>query len=519
MPAIEWYNKIPSSWNAGDNRTQYADVLPNVTLPLSKIWVPPRGEYTISLAKSRGVNMFNKFEIQDLATGDVPAYNALVNAGETYGAVERTEAFLGLNPVGPEDWAVAPNGTQYNKQYFPDGPLTYAQAYAKGGVSGISHRLVINETEEGPSWIRPSDPMWTGYYERYMQRMVAQHTIPGKPPMVAHNYFNYFGSAPANNGWWLLGGSTSSAIHKTEFDKPINLWGQNDFSPGTGSLRHTNLIVEGWYKGAFDLADRDLTRLMFKHLVYKKLGYYAGTVCANVREWRPNNQQGLRFKEADFPGSGNWGTFFRNQKIPYDPTITASVSFWTMVFGDVFADWGVEGKNTKTKLDHGWNNYDYWYPNQLNAIGSNTGQEAQADEHRGYTRHANSFPHYSANIYDPDKRSAGGGHNGSMFGVSQYAKTVGAVHGGAIYFPEYRINGGAWVTQDQIPAHAVADVHYSGKPLVYAQRQGGQIALAVVEERGTGIKKDIEIKHPTNTGVTYTQQIAGHGTHSALIDE
>lgn len=517
MPAFDWYNKIPPSWNIAANRTQWADMLPPMTLPNGKVWVPPIGEYSTTLARSKGANMFSKFELTGLSSGDL---NALINAGLTYNAVPRPESagFLGLPVMGPESWKQAPNGTYYNEAYYPNGPLTYAQARAKADIADITHRLFIGETEEGPSWIRPDDEQWLAFYERFMERMLARHTLPGLPPLVAHNYFNYFGSAPANNGWWLLGGA-SAAEAKAEFAKPVSAWGLNQFSPGSGSLRHTNLIIEGWYKGSFDTTDKDLTRMMFKHQVYKKMGYYAGTVCATNREWRPNNQTAILFPEEEFPGSGNWGAFFRSDKIPYDSTIIASVAFWTLKFANVFADWGNGGKSTKINIGHGWNSYDYWFPNQVNAIGAHTGQEPQANEHRNFTRHAIGFPYYSAHNSDPNQRSTP--HNGSMIGASQYGQTFGVNEGGVDYFPQFRINGGPWIVQEPIVANAIVDAHHTGNPLVVAtiKPETGKMSIAMVQERGTGLAKGIEIKHPLHAGVTYNSEFAGHGTHSVLINE
>lgn len=510
MPAITFYNPIPSSYNVKRQRTQFVETMGATTLPAGKVWVHNKGAYTVAEMKSRGVTHLSKYDNVSLPDAE---RIALQDAGETYDAVPRPEAFLGLSydpsrPYGATD----PLGYWYSPQYWPDGPLSTSQAEAKANSMSLDHALWVGETEEGTSWIAPGHPMWRTIWTRFRQRMASKWTALGKPFFIAANYFHNFGNGMY--GWANLSGVSRNEV-KEKFARPLSAWEANDYTPG-GTRAATNLICEGIYLGAPDLVRRIVSQNIFNHLVNKKMGYYSASFLFAVHEWRPNNFQSIEYAEEYFPGSGNWGMFLTADKIRIDPNVHMSIACWSLEFGDMFLEWAGEGKPSTDNVGYGWVANHLWYPN-----GNTTpnGQQPQPPNVGGGGYIASGFPYYQL---------SGGKsfpNNWSAFGVRMYSETFGKVTGvgSTAGFCEYRLGvggvWGAWVTPQSTTENEIIDSFYDQRAFVRYRRLAGKIALGYFNELAPNTKQSIEIKHPTTPGVVYTGEVCGSATFVVLITE
>lgn len=508
MPNISFVNPIPSSYNVKRQRVQFVETTGPTKLPEGKVWVHAKGEYTIQEMKSHGITHFSKYDLTNIPNAD---RIALENAGETYDAVPRPEAFLQLpfNGSIPETWGTDQYGIGYSKRYWPNGPFNTQQAIDRANGINIQHNIFVGETEEGESWIAPNHPMWKTIWDTFRQRMHNYWTPKGKPYYISANYFYHFGNGMY--GWTNLKNTSRSEI-KAKFARPVSQYEPNDYTPG-GNRSSTNLVCEGIYVYAPDLALRIVSQNIFNHLINKKMGYYSASFLAGVHEWRPNNYVSIEYAQEYFPEA--WGMFFRADKIPLDPSTHISIAAWTLEFGDMFIEWAGSGKPSNDNVGYGWVASDLWYPN-----GSTTPTEQipQPPNVGAGGVIASGFPYYQ---YQGGK---GVSNDWSAFGVRMYSETFGKVTGpGSISgFCEYRLKKdgvwGSWITPSDTDANEIIDSFHDNRAFVRYRRLGGQIAFGYLNEMAPNIKQSLEIKHPV-TGIIYSGEVCGSSTYMTLIIE
>lgn len=498
------YNAIPEIYDPRKQINQWVEVGENLVLPSGKSWSSGRDEYSIQQIMDKGCTHVKKQHL-DYSTNPSQAAT-LMNTGKTFNEAPKNNEIFNmpgeLSP-GPNEWRTAPDGTRYNAMIWPNGPLNQAQAESKANQTDINHALWIGETCENDPWIDAGHPQWRHFYNIMRNRYDAR--FGSTPHWICHNYY-----LPSGRDWWTLGhAGPDRNIYKTKILRPFNQWEPTHFSPG-GTLNRTNLIVDGIYIGAPDAQRKNVLRTIYKLMVFKAAGYAAGSVLFAIHEWRPNNYYNVEYPEAKFPGQ--WGTFYRQNKVALDPNEQMAYAFFSLLFGEIFADWGHGGRNSSTKMEGSWPNNDYWY-----SAGSSTdtGQEP-AGQGGGYR--AVGFPHYA---FEGDGQKVryvwSGGSDYTYFGVRMFAKTFGQTAGGTKKFCKFRINGGSWVTPGPNMADPIVDAYFDDGAFVISEIKDGKLALAFYKAISDNTKRVVEIEHPTNPAITYEFEICGNKVHSALI--
>lgn len=503
------YNPIPSTHDVSIQRTQFIENLAGFTMPGGKVFIAGRGDYTIAECDSRGITHYSKYDLTSLPGGDI---TALVNAGRTYDAVPRIENFMNLTFMGgPENWLFAPDGTTYNTQWWPTGPLDNAAATAKGNSVDISHLIWIGETQEGSSWIRPGHPMWKAFFSKMRERAEAKWAGSGKQPLIAANYFHFdflpFAKLDTN--------AHTKSYFKTEYAKPVGTWPSSDYSPG-GSLSDTNMICNAVYYNAPDETRKAVRENIFRALCNTKMGYYTCTFAVGRYEWRPNNMQSRWFPEAIY-GATDDGTFFRSDKILMNPNVLMAQAFWGWEYGKMVHEWYSIGKSSHTKMAYPYAVHDLWYPHDGP---TNTGTTVTTNIYGQRIEYANSFPHYTSDQnlwFDP----ALPGSNWIPYAEAMYAATLGQCTGSGDSegYCEFRIDGGSWIVPDlSSDASEIIESYFEDRGYMRWRRKSGKFAWAWQDETGPNTKRLIEFKHPTN-GITYSTYVCGSSVYAGLITE
>jgi hypothetical protein len=496
-----FFQAIPDKFDPKLQRTQWVECFENFQLPRGQIWVPQRGEYSISEVMAKGGNYLSKYDMSGVSDAD---RIAMENAGKVYSAVDRPEAFLRLPSKGADNWQKDKYGIAYNKRFWPNGPLTKEQAEKKADEADLRYSLIVNETEEGASWVSPDHPMWGWYYSRLDQRM--------KQKWGAGNYFishNYFTFDPID---WFGLGYHSRERHITEYEKPVSQWTKTRFSAGQ-SLSATNLVCLGVYLNAPDQVLNNVFSIIYKSLAFKKLGKSTAIFLYGSHEWNPNNRQSIEFYPSQFPGKA--GTLYRNEKLKLEPSDIITYAALGSIYCPVMIEWGAQGKNTKTKVGMDWITDDYWFPaGSSNATGQTSGRRPDNEFDQKF---ANGFPHYD--FSGAPTRAGTQGSNYFAFGIRMYAQTFGKVKGGIRQYCRYRIDGGKWV-EPQSEIRTIVNAAFDSGAFVVSERKNGKIAYAYYSASLKDNKAHVlEWEHPTKPGKIFKERVAGRQVEMMLTDE
>jgi hypothetical protein len=496
-----FFQAIPDKFDPKLQRTQWVENFENFQLPQGQIWVPQRGEYTVAEVMAKGGNYLSKYDMAGVSAADRVA---LENAGKVYSAVDRPEAFLRLPANGQDNWQKDKYGITYNKRFWPNGPLTQAEAEKKADEADLRYSLIVNETEEGSSWVSPDHPMWGWYYTRLNQRM-KQKWGEGNY-FISHNYFTF---DPID---WFGLGFHSRERHISEFEKPVSQWKKNRFTAGQ-SLSATNLVCLGVYLNAPDQALNNVFSLIYKSLALKKMGKSTAVFLFGTHEWNPNIRQSITFYPDQFPGKS--GTLYRNEKLKMEPSDIITYAALGSIYCPVMIEWAAQGKNTKTKVGMDWITDDYWFPaGSTTDTGQTSGRRPDNEFEQKF---ANGFPHYD--FSGAPTRSGTQGSNYFAFGIRMYAQTFGKVKGGIRQYCRYRIDGGKWM-EPQSEVRAIVNAAFDSGEFVVSERKNGKIAYAYY---AAGLKDNkahlLEWEHPTKPGKIYREKVAGRQVEMMLTDE
>lgn len=508
MPSIEWLNPIPSSYDPLLQRTQWVETLPSVTAPVGKeIMVLTGDVYTWPQVQSKGATVISQYSTLEEQIAPIAA--TLQNTGKTVNDVPRNEHIGFTTGGGSSGNMQQQNGVWYDTGWYPGGPRSESASYEAAGGTDIGHRILIQETLEGQSWVDPSSPAWKGWLRRVRERRDELWLGRGLKQLHAFNYYT-----PSPFDWWTLYQSGSKSYFLNKYNRPLDQWEGSHYTHG-GNLTPTNLIVDGIYMDP-DTIQQGVLRTIWRALVAKKMGYDFGIYMQREFEFRPNNWNSIIYRQAEH--SGNWGVIFRALKVDLPPEIHMAYTMVGLIFG-VFADeWNGSGKASTDKIDRGWLANHRYFKNRYDSNGPDTGTfqyTVQTDPLITSTL-ANDFPYY---MNPGDKYRDKNGSNYLMFGANMYCRTFGQTSGGTLQPMEWRIDGGSWHTAKPTMAEAVVDAYFDKSYFVFCERKAGKISVAAFNQSGTDMQKhNLEMKHPV-TGVVYSAPVVAGSFYASTFNE
>ncbi len=484
---------IVPTFNPSKQYTDWDNLIPDMKLPAGKAWISyaQKTKYSNDRAFNQGATHLSMHSLPwDTDMNEVERSRDL---GRSFNGVPRTEIFMNLQPTcqgdGPNDWSTAPNGTRYNKCWWPNGPLNEQQAIEKANQADISNAMWIGETGEGNSWIASGNPMWKFFYKRLKQRYEEKFGARGIKYYIAHNYGGGFAADTALLNSSVFGIAKSKykeLLRKTKDEFP-----QSDFSTN-GSLENTNLILGSIYLGSPDSAMDSLYSSIYSLINVKLHGLNAGIFLFGVHEWRPNNLYEYNYPE---------GKYFTYNKIPLDPSTHIAYGFIAQVYGTLFNEWYPGNPTGTNKLKYFNQNcgldVGLWFP-----IGS-TNASTQCFPLSDGTNNQHFFDYLGA----PEL---------SAFSQKLYADTFGQTNGGQMQFLKYRLDGGAWITPSTFSIDEIVDAYFEKRGFVQAQTKGNKISWFYLNAYADNKTHRIEVELPN--GKILTNEVAGNGIH-ARVDQ
>jgi hypothetical protein len=465
-----FYNFIPSGFNPATQFAQWADIGSEKKLPNGHIFVARKGDWSIPQILKKGVTHVSNYDLP--WQNNIAEVTRLKNQGITYNDVPRTESILGLQPRGQENWTKG-----YNRQYWPDGPLTPQQAEQAANKMDVGHALLVAETMEGSSYMAPEQPMWGFYYKRLRERYQESFGRRGIPYYIAHNYFMFWPDR------YHLGRS-GKELDKKLLLTPQHQMPKTNFSPG-GTLSATNLILEAVYLNAPDVHLGGVFETAFRLETFKHMGYTGGVFLFGVHEWRPNNLEEYRYPD---------GTFYWYNKMPLDPNTLVNYGFLAHVYGKIYIEWGASGKQgNPKKFSKQWAT-GLWYPN-------------------GATNPTTEFPYYTT----ADKTYTGynGSQDLSQFSQQLFAETYGQVEGGKDQYLRFRIDNQNWIMPENTKANDIVNAYYEQRGIVHARTKNGKTAWFYLNPFADNQKHQLEIVLPN--GRSIKKIVAGNGIHVDVL--
>lgn len=465
-------NPIPASYEPWTQVAQWADIAPNMKLPEGHVWIASRGLWSVDQVMSKGVT---HIEHHSLPWENMDKVNKMKADGLTYNNVPRAQDFLHLKPSGPEEWV---NG--YNKQFWPNGPLSKEQAIQKANEADINDIIWIGQTMENVCYMPPEAQMWGDFYKRLRERYEEKWGTQKKKYYIAHNYFMFW------PGDLSLSRDKSRAHFKKMLHLPVNELPKTNYSPG-GTLSSTNLIPEAIYIGAPDIQQGQVYETIYRMHLIQHMGYESGVFLFGVHEWKPNNLYQYNYPE---------GTFYSWNKIPLDPNVIITNGFVAQVFGKLYIEWGGPGKTGNKNFDPQWGN-GVWYP-------------------KGAITPQSNFPYY-AKPNTPYYPGYTGSSDLSYFSQKLYNDTFGQVVGGTRKFLKFRIDNGPWISPSQFSAEEIVDAYHDKRGFVFSESKNGKTAWFYLNSFADNNWHDIEVE--LSPGIVTKKRVAGNGVHVRLLNK
>lgn len=482
----DFVNPILPGMNPSQGQVQYMDIAPDCVLPHGHGWIIQKGIYTLDDILEKGATNIPNGQLPwDTSIADVIQ---MENDGLSYSDVPLNNVLLGLprNESIPETFISNPPGQgwpyTYNPQVYPNGPLTESESIAAANQTGaVHHAMHVGESEEGWPAISSHWPMWRWFYAQVKQLKINRFTARGIAHWTCHNYFT-IGTPPV----WTLGGM-GKAAQKTAFNRPFADWEFTQFSPG-GTLVDTDMICQAVYLGAPDKESAVYASVYFME-VARKAGKKGCMFYAEVHEWRPNNHGSVPYPD---------GIFYRQGKVPVDPSDTINYSFLGHVHGHVTIHWAAKPKVDNRFMDPNWNYGDIFF--------ANGSSEPSA------------MPYYQ--YMEAGRRYFGYNGMEDIFnmGVLLFAQTFAQVEGGVSRFLKFRIDGGSWITPSNNQMDDLIDAFYDKRGYVYSREKDGLLAFYYVNQYGAGTQHILEVQNPHNSSIVWSGRVSANMVHVKMIN-
>jgi hypothetical protein len=467
--SIQFVNPIPSGFDPSTQVPQFADVSPNASLPTGHNYVahPTKQGWTTAQVFNKGASHWMKNGVGDEGGNDV-FFNDAFFGKKGYNNVPQIREIFGLS--GPPWW---PNG-YYNE----------TQARQKAQQCDIRWRLWVGETMEGDDYVPESDPMWGWFYDELINRYDAQKAQDGVPYFVAHNYFARW------PGIYNLGFDTRQN-HESLYNTSWQTWPVTLYHPGQ-TIGRPNLIVEGIYVNAPDLAPQQMLQSLMHMELAQKMGKSVGLFLFAVHEWHPGFAHTFDYSE---------GTLYRSDKALLDPNLHIALAFLAHEYGNTFIEWGAAHYQSGTKKPVDYyppvhDGKDYWYP---------TGQSTPSNPCPFYAQTGNN-------------RYYGGGGDLSHFGVALWAATGAQVEGGTPYYATYRIDGGSWIQRQANGSDLVA-AYFENRGVARVRILGTRMLICYFNPKyADNLSHTVEVQNPLNPNQTFIGTVCGNGVHAVVVN-
>lgn len=474
------FNKyIPESYDPDLQMPQWADIMPDLKLPKGHFFVLSRGDWSMDHVMNKGVTHIRHHEIPR-PNGDESIAVKMKEAGLTYDDVPTSFSIFGDPlPINPNDEQVDAMIARYE---------------------GLCDALKIGETQEQAHAIPPESRWLKRFYDGIRAIQKKKFIDKGIPALVCYNYFQFWPTS------YHLG-QVSPTVSKENFRKPIDQLERTNFSPG-GSLSGTNLIMEAVYLGAPDIQQGQVLDLAYKLLLFRRMGYESGTFLADSQEWRPNNVFLSQYPD---------GKYYSKGKIPLDPNVLITCTFFSQRYGRVFVQWGGTGKiNGGRIVDKFTFEPTYWLRN-----GEKEYKTSTPNGHYNGGENGDVFPWQS----NPDfpHMKAGGigyfGYNGGVdlcrFALQIYMDTWGKIGDyGVQSFLSYRIDNGKWIESVNKDADDIVNAFTEKRGFVDSINKNGEIAWFYIDPYADNNWHDLEVKFPN--GKIVKNRVSSNGIHVKL---
>ncbi|MPR31959.1 hypothetical protein [Salmonirosea aquatica] len=475
---INTVNPVPDNYNPASQLPQWMEVGSNFALPSGHFHQasPNREDRGIEHTFNKGVTHFSLLDANDEA-GGAAAFRARF-PGRAYQDVPRIQDIFNLARQGPDNWQPTTGGN-YNLAFWPGGPMTTQQALNAANGLDLNIGLFVGELLEGDAYLPELHPSWKVFIDRCMER------LPDGALFAANYFTRWHGGVNYNLG------EASRAAHEGMLTSNSNTWPTSIYHPGN-NYSATNLIVEGIYLNAPDQTAKQMLQAIFRMRLSKKLGKAAGLFVFDVNEWLPGYAHNTYLPS---------GVFERSNKAAHNPQLSLLWPFLAHEYGNVSIEWGLKrrAKVDKTKiLDISFymSGKDRFYPS-----GSST---------------PTTYPNYvneGSNYYDIPAFLA----DFPNFGLRAWNVTGGRTVGGTDYYCDYRINGGNWINKTANGTEEVRQ-YYDKTYVVKARIKGGQMSVLAYNFWADNIRRTLEFRHPTNSGITYQMDVCGIGPFAQLIN-
>ena len=465
----DFINPIPSAFNPSLQNTQWGDFAPDMQLPAGHVFISDPRPWGYEKMFKKGITHISNYALPWSEGAPYSEVIRLRDAGLSYNDVPRIETVFGIQKQGNtgQYW---PNGT--SKDWWPQGAPTYEEGVKLGQKADNSHAIFIGEFTENESWLPPSEPTFKGFYSALRPRYEERFAKRGIPYYICHDYL-FLGGERLNAGR----DHAKRILQLTPEQMPTS-----NYSPG-GSLSETNLIVETVYLDAPDKHAAQPYELIFRLEYFKQMGYHAGVFLAGVHEWRPNNRY-----QVDYPE----GKFFLQNKLPLDPSLHIANGFLAQVYGNLFVEWGGNGKVENKTIPEDWA-HGLWYPN-----GSNDSQGG--------------FPYYKKNGDKDSYYGYSASVDLSYFSQKLFNDTYGKVDGGSDRYLKFRIDGGNWVSPSD---DDFIDAYYEKRGFVHSRTLHGNTAFFFLNCFTDNSAHVLEVEMPN--GFIWKGSVAGNGIHAKLL--
>jgi hypothetical protein len=482
--SIIWLEPIADNYDPSTQQAQWVDILPPVTLPAGKVWIMSRGNtWTAAQLLAMGCTHVTKFDISGLPGAQ---RDAILNAGKGYNDPmgNLTAQQYNLPDRGAGVWV--PPGANwpfiFNTQFFDyvtgqTEPLTVQQGTEKGDLQSTGYAIIIWENAEQNHAISDHWPFVRAYFDKFMPRLLARHPHA----KVGNNYFSGLG------GNIELMGRTNAKLwmrknpNTWNSDRPSGALGYplGQMLPG-GTLEKTNLSCFPWYVGQPETVYKKFFNMIFSAGLNHKAGKFLVSFVQGIGEWRPNNFYKIVFPE---------GTLYRKDRLPINPNYVYSMALISFIWMDGLIAYQFDTKRTDKNLVRKYSEGSLWF--------DGSGNQQSLD----------SFPHWvdeGAGYYT----SYTGISDVSAMAVGHYAQTWALTEGGTRYFVDFRIDGGSWITALNAELDDVVDAQIDQRGICAVRIKDGKMSVFYQDPYANNTSKILEFRHPTDSGITYTQTVS-----------
>lgn len=467
-------NHIPISFKPELQMPQWADISPEAKLPNGRFFVLGRSDWPIEQVMRKGVTHIRHHEIPR-PNGDETLAFQMRLAGKTYSDVPQSATIFGGIPSS--------NPTSEEVQRMID-------------LHQVPDALHIGETMEQSHAINPGSHWLYDFNKGFVAN---QKKLFDDKGIKSLNCFNYFQFWPNSYHLGQVSADSSKAIFRLAPDKMP----YSNFSPGA-PLSTTNLIVEAVYLGPPDIQQNQPLDLAFKLMLFDHMGYTGGVFLAGEHEWRPN-----QFFENLYPE----GRYYSQGKIPLDPNVVITSTFFSQVFGKVFVQWGGSGKvNAGRIFDIRTPEPTYWLQNGSTEFkGSYRNPDSNADNYSKWLT-SPEFPY--ARLNGPGYYGYNAGTDLCRFGLQVYLDTWAKIpEDGSKNFLTYKIDGKEIKAVNQF-ADDIINANSQNRGFVYSIHRSGKIAWFYLNPFADNKWHDLEVTFPN--GRTVKTRVAGNGIHAKI---